>query len=151
MGSISPVVSVLCRGKRRRRSRAFGCIAKASTGRLATSSPNCLKAMSQRGGRYYAIHTGNEVYSTLFTPRTENRTARTGNRRSQTAKCWPARLPGWGCGVHSSAQAESIGADCCRDCPVEERGQTITSQCSLKDSVGKGLFEVRTNLPDAMF
>jgi hypothetical protein len=35
--------------------------------------------MSQRGGRYYAIHTGNEVYSTLFTPRTENRTARTGN------------------------------------------------------------------------
>ncbi len=42
----------------------FREIAKASTGRLATSSLNYSKAMSERGGRYYAIHTGNEVYST---------------------------------------------------------------------------------------
>ena len=46
------------------RSLCFREIAKASTGRLATSSLNYSKAMSERGGRYEAIYTGNEVYST---------------------------------------------------------------------------------------
>jgi hypothetical protein len=43
----------------------FREIAKASTGKaLPLLHTHCLKAMSQRGGRYYAIYTGNEVYST---------------------------------------------------------------------------------------
>ncbi|HEY9673149.1 MAG TPA: hypothetical protein V6D11_17025 [Waterburya sp.] len=46
------------------RSLCFREIARASTGRLATSSLNYSKAMSERGGRYEAIYTGNEVYST---------------------------------------------------------------------------------------
>jgi hypothetical protein len=43
--------------------------------------------MSQRGGRYYAIHTGNEVYSTQALQELKIEQLSSAFRRSQTAKC----------------------------------------------------------------